>query len=257
MSEEAGASIEGVDLEFIKNQENPGLRHGLRHKSPEGGTDTIGYGHKLTAAEDRAGEVYGIKLDGMTKADAETILEKDIQAKAKSAKRKYEEKYDGSWDDLTGPQRHLFLDFEYNLGNWKKFPSFFDAVVENDVDGMIQEYKRYFTDPNGERKEIKSRNQATHGFILDKFVLNPVEVTAERRPMPQRPAMPPGAASDMAPLPASQPRKPPMNGMLDTGMPRSPAQVAPVGQQSGMLMTPRGDVVNPLEPKPMPEKYSF
>lgn len=58
------------------------------------------------------------------------------------------------------------------------------------------------------------------------------------------------------PPPAKQPQ---MNGLLDTGMPASPQQAAPLGQQpgAGMLMTPRGDVINPIDPDPMPQRFSF
>ena len=78
----------GVDYEFIKKQENPGLRHGIRHKSPEGGTDTIGYGHKLTPEESKSGEVYGIKIKDMTPEDAEVVLRKDVQRHAAKAAKK-------------------------------------------------------------------------------------------------------------------------------------------------------------------------
>ena len=62
--------------------------------------------------------------------------------------------------------------------------------------------------------------------------------------------------SPTAPVPPAA-KQPTMNGMLDTGMPTSPQQVSPQAMQGGMLMTPRGDVVNPLDPNPMPKTFSF
>jgi GH24 family phage-related lysozyme (muramidase) len=238
----------GVDYEFIKKQENPGLRHGIRHKSPEGGTDTIGYGHKLTPEESKSGEVYGIKIKDMTPEDAEVVLRKDVQRHAAKAAKKFEEKYDESWDDLSDAQRHLFVDYEYNLGSWQKFPKFFDAVVNEDVPGMVSQYKRMYTTPDGETKEIEARNKATHMHILENFAV-------EKPEQPQRQQW-----TDSPTVPTAPPAKQPtMNGMLDTGMPASPQQAAPLGQQpgAGMLMTPRGDVVNPIDPQPMPKTFSF
>ena len=68
-------------LNYIKNAENQALlKTGmkLRHKSGEGGLDTIGYGHKLTETENAMGEVYGYKLDTLTREQADDILLKDV-----------------------------------------------------------------------------------------------------------------------------------------------------------------------------------
>ena len=58
-----------VLVSFLKEQENAPLAAGdmsmMRHSSPEGGTDTVGYGHKLTPEEERSGTVYGIDIATM------------------------------------------------------------------------------------------------------------------------------------------------------------------------------------------------
>ena len=83
--------------------------------------------------------------------------------------------------------------------------------------------------------------------------------------LPTEPQPPAGAPqrqqfTDSPTVPTPPPAKQPqMNGLLDTGMPASPQQAAPLGQQpgAGMLMTPRGDVINPIDPDPMPQRFSF
>ena len=64
--------------------------------------------------------------------------------------------------------------------------------------------------------------------------------------------------TDSPTVPTAPPaQQPTMNGMLDTGMPASPQQMSPMAHQGGMFMTPRGDVINPIDPQPMPKTFSF
>lgn len=56
------------------------------HKSLEGGSDTIAYGHKLLPGEDFS--------EGLTDNEAEQLLEKDIRAKLSTARSKVEN-FDG------------------------------------------------------------------------------------------------------------------------------------------------------------------
>ena len=74
-------------LNYIKKAENAPLffsgTNATRHKSPEGGLDTIGYGHKLTAEEIESGKVYGYDIDTLNKNQANTILLRDLEEKNK------------------------------------------------------------------------------------------------------------------------------------------------------------------------------
>lgn len=157
---------------WFKEQENPNLKAGARHKSPEGGTDTVGFGHKLTPEEEIKEEVYGIPIDEIDKQSAKEILKIDLQKAEQKAKRRFEswpQAMGVEWEDLRPEQKHLFLDYEYNLGSWKKFPSFFSAVISNNKDKMLKEYKRYFRDSKGKLKELGKRNKATRKFIKENF----------------------------------------------------------------------------------------
>jgi lysozyme family protein len=83
---------------------------------------------------------------------------------------------------------------------------------------------------------------------------------AERYRIGDEAADEPQQFTDSPTIPTPPPAKQPtMNGILDTGMPASPQQAAPLGQApgAGMLMTPRGDVINPIDPDPMPQRFSF
>ena len=68
-------------LDYMKNAENDVLYtegKNIRHKSEEGGLDTVGYGHKLTETEIAANRVYEYNLDTLTKEKSYDILLRDL-----------------------------------------------------------------------------------------------------------------------------------------------------------------------------------
>ena len=131
------------------------------YPSPEGGNDTIAYGHKLTADDIRSKRFE----NGITEAQAQYLLMSDIQKSLDRMKLSAED-----WNRLTWQQQWLLLDFQFNLGcSFKKFPKFTHAVLYLNKQMMINEYKRYYKDANGKRHEIKDRNQRTYKFIINNF----------------------------------------------------------------------------------------
>ena len=131
------------------------------YPSPEGGNDTIAYGHKLTDEDVRSKRFE----NGITEAQAQYLLMSDIQY---SLDRMRIDAMD--WNQLTWKQQWLLLDFQFNLGDvFKKFPKFSNAVIRNDKVGMLKEYKRYYKDSKGKRHEIKDRNKRTYKFITENF----------------------------------------------------------------------------------------
>lgn len=147
-------------LEYIKLAENePLLKKGTNavHRSPEGGNDTVGYGHKLTDAEKKAGKVYGIPLKNINAENAEKILMMDLMKRDKALSARLGDKYDG----LDQKQKEMLLDFEFNVGNVeRRFPSFTKAVISGDMTSAQKESKRYYT-PDGAKKpvELTRRNE--------------------------------------------------------------------------------------------------
>lgn len=127
------------------------------HDSPEGGNPTVGFGHKLTNDEVKSGKVYGFDINTMTPEQAREVMLKDLEKAEASLKSDLGKDF----DKLDQDRKEMLLDFQYNLGSAKKkFPKFTQAVIDNDVETMNQEYKRYYTPPGGTPRELRQRNNA-------------------------------------------------------------------------------------------------
>jgi len=138
----------GSFIDYIKKVENQGKvgynaekKLWFPHKSFEGGSDTIGYGHKIQKGEDFS--------NGITDAQAESLLKTDL---AKAKQQVYKEI---GGIKLTPQQEEMFVDFVFNMGTLKKFPKFTEFALKNDLEGMKSQYKRY-----AGGKELKGRNSA-------------------------------------------------------------------------------------------------
>ena len=141
-------------IDYIKSAENAGKtgydkqkKLWFSHKSFEGGSDTIGYGHKIQTGEDFS--------KGITDSQAEDLLKKDLE---KAKEQVYKEI--GS-RQLNKKQLEMFVDFVFNMGTLKKFPKFTLAALKNDESGIKSQYKRF-----AGGKELKGRNAAFRGRFL-------------------------------------------------------------------------------------------
>ena len=154
-------------LNYIKKAENDQLFKtgtGIRQESPEGGLDTIGYGHKLTAEEIESGKVYGYDINTLNKNQANNILLRDLEEKNKILNNKLGTAY----TDLDPKRKQMLLDIQFNVkGGIDSFPKFTEAVLDNDVNTMQQEYKRYFKDKQGEYQELARNKQFSSFFFGD------------------------------------------------------------------------------------------
>jgi hypothetical protein len=155
--------------EALKRQENS-IKSGYRkaedkwypHKSPEGGADTIAYGHKLVGPD--ANKYY----KGITSAQAESLLESDILKHQVIAENMVDKKYGkGTFDKLPQDSQMLLVDYAYNAV-LDEFPTFMGAVVRGDKDTMLKEYERY-----GGTGLLKERNAWTKDVILNADVNTP------------------------------------------------------------------------------------
>lgn len=151
----------GSFIDYIKRVENQGKagynaekKLWFPHKSFEGGSDTIGYGHKIQKGEDFS--------KGITDAQAESLLKTDL---AKAKQQVYKEL---GGVKLTPQQEEMFIDFVFNMGTLKKFPKFTQSVLKNDLEGMKAQYKRY-----AGGKELKGRNsEFLKRFLAEYFGFN-------------------------------------------------------------------------------------
>lgn len=166
---------------MMRNENNPLFSNSssakLLHKSPEGGTDTFGFGHKLTPEEQRTQTINGVPISKLTRDDAVKIFQQDLASKVQSAKQKLasgkitSKKYGvvkADWDQLSNKQKQMLLDYEYNVaGGLNKFPSFVYGVINNDKNIMEQEYERKFTDASGKVKRLARNNDFYDLFLKE------------------------------------------------------------------------------------------
>lgn len=154
-------------LNYIKKAENAPLflsgTNALPHKSAEGGNDTIGYGHKLTNEEIESGKVYGYDINTLNKNQSNTILIRDLEEKDKILINKLGTEY----TELDPRRKQMLLDIQFNvIGGIDSFPKFTEAVLDNDINTMQEEYKRYFKNKQGEYQEL-ARNKSFSSFFFD------------------------------------------------------------------------------------------
>lgn len=124
------------------------------HDSPEGGAQTIGYGHKIQGQEDFS--------EGLTDEQVRDLLLRDLSAAANICRGTV-----GNFDKLAQKQREMLVDFAFNLGTLKGFPKFVAAVIRNDLPAMRREYKRYAI-INGKKQPL-SRNTAFYKHFLSEL----------------------------------------------------------------------------------------
>tara|TARA_R110002110_G_C13001660_1_gene675843 strand:- start:18 stop:590 length:573 start_codon:yes stop_codon:yes gene_type:complete len=164
-------------LTYIKTVENDKLLSGkakhFRHKSQEGGLDTIGFGHKLTKEENKTNTVYGYDLSEINSSTSrERILEisNDIfQKDLKKVENILIEDYGNKFINLDSRRKQILIDFQFNVKNFRKenvFPVFKKALFAGDEKNMEKEYKRSFT-KNGKTKTL-ARNKFFKKYFLDK-----------------------------------------------------------------------------------------
>ena len=140
-------------IEYIKLVENggkDGYESGVwsSHPSPEGGNDTIGYGHKLRNDEE------WMKV-GVLDEHIENLLLNDILKAARGAEQVVDE-----FDKISQNCQEMFTDFVFNLGTsgFRSFPKFIKAALTDDKEIKTKEYKRYYRNGYGEIKELEHRN---------------------------------------------------------------------------------------------------
>jgi len=155
-------------LDDVKEAEN-GVKAGLckrtnrwySYNSPEGGTQTIGYGHKLTREEANSGKFR----KGLSKNQAEQLLLSDLNLAISRLKMP-----NSRWNRLSWKQKWLLLDYQFNVGSVEhKFPKFTHGVLTENKSILLKEYLRTYKKKNGKRYYLGDRNNRTLNFIKDNF----------------------------------------------------------------------------------------
>jgi hypothetical protein len=151
---------------LIKEKENP-RRKGFDlksktwrpHKSAEGGTDTIGWGHKLTAEEQAGGYVIigeeKVPFSELTEEKNNALFEQDWNNNTQLAANFINEK--GDWNSLSEPQKLVSTELFFNMGpKAKQYKNFRDKLINQDK-GFIEEINRTYTNPEGETRSLTER----------------------------------------------------------------------------------------------------
>lgn len=141
-------------LRQLENSVKAGYKGGkwYPHDSVEGGTKTIGYGHKLSGKEN-----YN---QGLTTAQVLALQKKDLVKHTNIARYTVDKAYGkGTFDKLPETRKVLLVDYAYN-GVLHKFPKFMEATVKGDKANMLKQYKRY-----SGSKPLTQRNEWTRSVI--------------------------------------------------------------------------------------------
>jgi len=161
--------ISDTFIEYIKSVENNNKtgfdvrsKRWMPHRSIEGGSDTIAYGHKIQKNE-------SYLMLGITDEEAVTLLKTDINKARNKAKMEVDNKYGtGTFDALEIKYQEMLIDFAFNLGGLRKFPNLTNGIISNNHHVIRTEYKLY-----NAGKELVGRNKAFHlRFIQQKTLTN-------------------------------------------------------------------------------------
>ena len=170
--------IKGSFLNVLKEQENS-IKSGYDrtnntwtpHVSPEGGNTTIGYGHKLTDAETSSGmiTINGKKHSvrkGLTNTAVDDLFAQDFSKAEANAKKVIGAK---AWDKLTERNKLLAAELEFNVrGGVKNFTQFLDKIQNQTLqDRAAEDIGRTFTNPKGEKVQLKQRVDALQNWYKD------------------------------------------------------------------------------------------
>jgi len=164
MSDTFFGYLKGVENSRLATTKDPKY---VVHDSPEGGLETIGYGHKLNVLEKSLGRVYRWDIGEIDEEIASAILALDIEKVSAQLSQTVP-----AWDKRSQRQQEILTDYQFNLGNVAHvFPKFYGAVLRRDIDVQREEYKRYYRDNEGHWRELRERNKLFHSRYLSEIAL--------------------------------------------------------------------------------------
>ena len=136
------------------------------HESAEGGTDTIGYGHKLTKAEVKSGKIkVGLtyyKFSGKDSEFTDKVITKLFKQDWAKAKKTVSRTWVG-FKALSNTYKDLLTELEFNTAkvvskhNW---PKLFKAMLAKDNKEVSKEIMRSYKNSKGNRVPLTARVNA-------------------------------------------------------------------------------------------------
>ena len=150
LKEEENARLEGFDKESGT---------WMPHESAEGGTDTIGWGHKLTSTEQAGGYVVigkeKVPFAQLTMDKADRLLKQDFNIASNKAKNWIGE----GWDTLSGAKKTLAAELAYNVKTYDQYDDFKKKVLDGDA-SFIDEINRGYRDKEKNYIPLTKRTDA-------------------------------------------------------------------------------------------------
>ncbi len=159
-------------VDMLKREENDDQRgrdsssgKWIPHASPEGGTDTIGYGHKLVPSDNNItilGKTFDLFNDRVPDKYIHALLLQDIVRKEKLAEKQLNKHAPNGlqWSDLEPPYRAMLTEINFNAGLVKPngkwgWPGLTKAM-KNESSQVFKELDRFYW-KNGKKVSLKSR----------------------------------------------------------------------------------------------------
>ena len=139
----------------IKKGYDPGTNTWTPHESLEGGTKTVGYGHKLSIGDDPDMAYSSTEVDSM--------LTQDVFDAYRTVFRKMKNsKYD--WNTLSDEDKIILTELYYNTGNSKlleKAMEYLGKGADKKDYASLKELidSRGYEDPSGKFHKLEDRNQ--------------------------------------------------------------------------------------------------
>jgi len=180
-------------LKEVENAKRTGFKNGawFPHKSAEGGTRTVGYGHKLSKEEEKGnyivlpnGKVIDFDNRGLNDEEINTLLDADIQKHKSVAATQWNNFQKTPFSSLSPIYQATLTEIAFNIGTLKNekgkwgWPSLAKGILNDDLETVKAEIMRSFTDKKGNRQPLTNRVEKIRGFI-DQANADPRSVVLE------------------------------------------------------------------------------
>lgn len=125
------------------------------HASPEGGTKTIGYGHKLSPTDERQGSItWRGKTYSLRKGVPHDVVEEIFDHDVSKREAELEQTWPG-WDDLDPRYQRVLVNISFNAGRPtpKTWPGLTKAMKANDDAGVRREMVTSYVSAKTKKRE--------------------------------------------------------------------------------------------------------